>query len=57
MEAIVAVDFESADEFEDVLLAVGVLLVVVLLLVVEVLLLLLGVDEFISAVGELVFEL
>ncbi len=57
MEGVVVVDFASVDEFEDVLLAVGVLLVVVLLLVVEVLLLLLGVDEFISAVGELVVEL
>ncbi len=57
MEAIVAVDFASVDEFEAVLLVVGVLLVVVLLLVVEVLLLLLGVDEFLSAVGELVVEL
>ncbi len=57
MEGVVVVDFASVDEFEDVLLAVGVLLVVVLLLVVEVLLLLLVVDEFISAVGELVVEL
>ena len=57
MEAIVVVDFASVDEFEDVLLAVEVLLVGELLLVVEVLLLLLGVDEFLSAVGELVVEL
>ncbi len=57
MEAIVAVDFESADEFEAVLLAVEVLLVGEILLVVEVMLLLLGVDELLSAVGELVVEL
>ena len=57
MEAIVAVDFESADEFEAVLLAVGVFLVGEILLVVEVMLLLLGVDELLSAVGELVVEL
>ncbi len=50
--AIVAVDFESADEFEAVLLAVEVLLVVEILLVVDVLLLLL-----LSDVGELVAEL
>ena len=57
MEAIVSVDFVSVDEFEAALLAVEVLLVGELLLVVDVLLLLLGVDEFISAVGELVVEL
>ncbi len=57
MEAIVSVDFESADEFEAVLLAVEVLLVGEILLVVEVMLLLLGVDELLSAVGELVVEL
>ena len=45
MEGVVAVDFASVDEFEDVLLAVGVLLVVVLLLVVEVLLLLFTVGD------------
>ena len=50
MEAIVAVDLVSADEFEAVLLAVGVLLVGELLLVVEVLLLL-------AIVGAMVFAL
>ena len=50
MEAIVAVDFISADEFETVLLAVELLPVGELLLVVEVLLLL-------FTVGELVVEL
>ena len=48
--AIVAVDFDSADEFETVLLSVEVLLVGELLLVVEVLVLL-------FVVGELVIEL
>ena len=57
MEAIVSVDFISADEFETVLLAVEVLLVGEILLVVEVMLLLLGVDELLSVVGELVVEL
>ncbi len=52
MEAIVSVDFESAEAFVTVLLAVGVLLVVELMLVVEELLLLL-----LSDVGELVAEL
>ena len=50
MEAIVAVDLVSADEFETVLLAVEVLLVGELLLLVDVLVLL-------SVVGELVIEL
>ena len=45
MEAIVAVDLVSVDEFESVLLAVGVLLVAELLIVVEVLLLLFTVGE------------
>ena len=45
MEAIVAVVFISADEFEVVLLAVGVLLVGELLLVVDMLLLLFAVVE------------
>jgi len=52
VEAIVSVDFESAEAFVTVLLAVGVLLVVELMLVVEELLLLL-----LSDVGELVAEL
>ena len=52
MEAIVVVDLVSVDEFDVVLLAVGVLLVGELLPVVEVLLLVL-----LSAVGELVVEL
>ena len=56
MEAIVAVDLVSVDEFESLLLAVELLLVVEELLVVEVMLLLLGVDELLSAVGELVAE-
>ncbi len=50
MEAIVAGDFISADEFETVLLAVEVLLVGELLLVVEVLLVL-------ANEGEMVVEL
>ena len=48
--AIVVVDFDSADEFETVLLSVEVLLVGELLLVVKVLLVL-------ANVGELVIEL
>jgi hypothetical protein len=52
VEAIVAVDLVSVDEFESVLVAVEVLLVVELLLVVEELLLVL-----LSVVGELVIEL
>ena len=52
MEAIVSVDFESAEALVTVLLAVGVLLVVELLLEVEELLLVL-----LSDVGELVAEL
>ena len=51
MEAIVYVDLVSVDEFESLLLAVE------LLLVFEVMLLLLGVDELLSVVGELVVEL
>jgi len=51
LEAIVVVDLVSVDEFVSLLLAVE------LLLVVEVMLLLLGVDELLSAVGELVIEL
>ncbi len=58
MEAIVAVDLVSVDEFESVLVAVEVLLVVELVLVVE---LLLVVEELLlvllSAVGELVVEI
>ncbi len=50
MEAIVSVDFESAEAFVTVLLAVEVLLVGELLLVVKVLLVL-------ANVGELVVEL
>ncbi len=50
MEAIVAVDLVSVDEFETVLLAVEVLLVGELLLVVEVLLVL-------ANEGEMVVEL
>ena len=57
MEAIVVVDLVSVDEFESLLLAVELLLVVEELLVVEVMLLLLGVEELLSAVGELVVEL
>ena len=58
---LVAVDFISADEFVTVLLvvvllAVGGLLVGELLLVAEVLLLLIGVDELLFAVGELIVE-
>ncbi len=51
MEAIVAVDLVSVDEFEAVLVGVELLLVGELLLVVKVLLVLL------SVVGELVIEL
>jgi len=51
VEAIVAVDLVSVDEFEAVLLAVELLLAGELLLVVEVLLLVL-----LSGVGELVVE-
>jgi len=58
LEAIVAVDLVSADEFETVLLAVGVLLVVKLLLVVEELLVVeVLLMVLLSAVGELVIEL
>ena len=53
---LVAVDFISAVEFEAVLLAVGGVLVGELLLVAEVLLLLIGVDELLFAVGELIVE-
>ena len=47
----VTVNLVSVDEFVSLLLAVE------LLLVVEVMLLLLGVDELLSVVGELVVEL
>ena len=52
MEAIVSVDFESAEAFVTVLLAVGVLLVVELLLEVEELLLVL-----LSGVGDMFVQI